>query len=575
MKNIIKNLKKTWQYIKEDKSKIFWIIVIEAIMMAISILIPILSAKIIVNLTNSEFKQLIYIALAVFATEVLRNLFRNLGDKLMQMVYRESYNRIQNALGKEVLKLDNQTLDENGSGVFIQRLTNDSSSLSDIFNIIIDCFTSIITNIGIFIAIFIINKWAFVFFVISSIIECVLATIRSKKANEKEIILKKQNEKISSFTGELIRGARDIKMLNSEDSFLVELKDKVELGNQYRYDYANVRRIFNFFISSFSDLVELLLIVLLVKLIINNEITIPLALVIHNYSGRVNNFRNSINQLIESVAKFKVSSERVFAIIDGKGFTKEKFGKQKLNNIKGDFKFKDVHFGYNEKEILKGLSFNIKSGETVAFVGKSGTGKSTIFSLLCKMYDVDDDHIFIDEVDINKLDKDSIRGNITIIRQDPYIFNLSIRDNLRLVKQDLTEEEMIDACENACLTEFIESLPDKYDTVVGEGGVNLSGGQKQRLAIARALVQKTKIILFDEATSALDNETQANITKAINNMKGEYTILIIAHRLSTIKNSNRILYLEDGKIKAKGTHAKLMKECSGYKKLYETEIENS
>ena len=154
------------------------------------------------------------------------------------------------------------------------------------------------------------------------------------------------------------------------------------------------------------------------------------------------------------------------------------------------------------------------------------------------------------------------------------IFNMSIKDNLRLVKSNLTNKEMKEACKLACLDEFINSLPDKYDTVIGEGGVNLSGGQKQRLAIARALVQKTEIILFDEATSALDNETQEKIQTAINNMKNEYTILIIAHRLSTIINADRILFLDNGKIVSEGTHEYLLKNCDEYRKLYEAEIKN-
>ena len=142
----------------------------------------------------------------------------------------------------------------------------------------------------------------------------------------------------------------------------------------------------------------------------------------------------------------------------------------------------------------------------------------------------------------------------------------------KIVKKTMTEEEMVKACKEACLDEFIENLPDKYDTIIGEDGVNLSGGEKQRLAIARALVQNTKIILFDEATSALDNETQEKIKKAINNMQNDYTILMIAHRLSTIKNVGRILYLDKGKIIAEGTHKELLKKCPKYKKLYEEEL---
>lgn len=205
-------------------------------------------------------------------------------------------------------------------------------------------------------------------------------------------------------------------------------------------------------------------------------------------------------------------------------------------------------------------------------LGKVGAGKTTIFNLLCKMYNVQSGEILIDGINLKELDKDSIRGNITIISQNPYIFNMSIKDNLRLVKENLTDQEMKDACKAACLESFIKELPDGYDTIIGEGGVNLSGGQKQRLAIARALVQKTEIILFDEATSALDNQIQKKIQQAIENMKNEYTILIIAHRLSTIVNADRILYLKNGKIEAQGTHQELLKTCEKYKKLYESEI---
>ena len=194
--------------------------------------------------------------------------------------------------------------------------------------------------------------------------------------------------------------------------------------------------------------------------------------------------------------------------------------------------------------------------------------------MLCKLYDIDSGKILIDGKNIEDLDEESIRNNITIISQNPYIFNISIRDNLRLVKRNLTNKEMIHACKLACLDEFIESLPNKYDTIVGEGGVTLSGGQRQRLAIARAFVQNTKIILFDEATSALDNETQGLIQAAINNMKDKYTILIIAHRLSTIINADRIMLIEDGKVTAEGSHKELMKKSKIYKQLYELELKD-
>ena len=321
-----------------------------------------------------------------------------------------------------------------------------------------------------------------------------------------------------------------------------------------------------------ADLTDLLLIILLVFLIKSNILEVASALVIHNYAGRLPSIVNYVGMLLDKINDFNLSASRIFAILNSDEFKKETFGSKHLRKVNGDFEFKNVSFAYEEEHnVLENLSFKVNANETVAFVGKSGAGKTTIFNLLCKMYAIQTGEILIDGINIDELDKDSIRGNITIISQNPYIFNMTIKENLKLVKKDLTIKEMKEACKLACLDEFIESLPKKYDTVVGEGGVTLSGGQRQRLAIARALVQKTEIILFDEATSALDNETQRSILKAIENMKNTYTILIIAHRLSTVINADRLLYIEDGKIMDEGTHEELLKKNKNYKELYEVE----
>ena len=315
---------------------------------------------------------------------------------------------------------------------------------------------------------------------------------------------------------------------------------------------------------------------LLVFLIMEGNLTVANALVVHNYQGRVTSIIDVLGILLQSLKDFNLSCDRVFSIMHSDKFSKERFGSTHLDKVNGDFCFSHVDFHYdsNEKKVLNDLNFQVHANETVAFVGKSGAGKTTIFNLLCKMYDIDNGMITIDGIDIRELDQDSIRGNITIISQSPYIFHLSIRDNLRLVAPKMTEREMIKACKLACIHDFIMSLPDGYDTIVGEGGVNLSGGQRQRLAIARAFLQKTEIILFDEATSALDNETQKEIQMAINNLKKDYTILIVAHRLSTIIDSDRILFIENGHITAEGSHKELLRKSKGYRELYEAELKN-
>ena len=231
-------------------------------------------------------------------------------------------------------------------------------------------------------------------------------------------------------------------------------------------------------------------------------------------------------------------------------------------------------FSYDDIPVLKKINFEIKPNETVSFVGKSGSGKSTIFNLIAGLYFPNKGKILIDGISIKELDKDSVRGNLSIISQNPYIFNMSIKDNFSIIKEDVTEEEIIKACKMACLHDFILTLPNGYDTKVGESGVTLSGGQRQRLAIARALVQKTEIILFDEATSALDNETQALIQESIQNMQGEYTILIIAHRLSTVVNSDRLILIDEGKVCGTGTHEELLAHNDFYRHLYEYELKS-
>lgn len=576
MKEFFSNLKKAWVYGKGQKKFIIGYIVFNIIFIFINLFVPILSAKAIVELTNNKLNQVVFIGFVILVVELLRNFANYITGYFRQQIYRETYSKIETTLGAEILKIENQSLDEKGSGLFIQRLTNDASKIADIFVVLNIYLTNILTDIGIFLAVFIINKVVFFYLLLTICTIFVVEKKRTNVVNAQDKIYRKKNERVSGFIGELVRGAHDIKMLNAENSFIKELDSKIIDLNNEKYKMDEKNRNYILLSGTLSDIFSTGNIILSVFLITQNLLSIPNALVINNYLGRLTSIIYFVSQFLEKVKDFNLSSERVFAIMDSKEFGKEKFGKKHIDKVNGDFEFKNVTFTYaNGHKVIDNMNFKIKANSTVAFVGKSGSGKTTVFNLLCKMYNIDSGKITIDGIDIRELDKDSIRGNITIISQNPYIFNLSIRDNLRLVKENITDEEMIEACKTACLEDFIKSLPDGYDTIIGEGGINLSGGERQRLAIARALVQKTEIILFDEATSALDNETQANIKKAIDNMKNEYTILIIAHRLSTVIDCDRILFLDEDKIKAEGTHKELLSNCKNYRSLYEAELKNN
>ena len=574
MKKLINNLKFAWSYSKSEKKSLIIFVICEIISILISIVIPIIMANVIVSFTGNKLLQVILLMTGIYLIENIRNLIYFFSNKCMQVIYRETMIRIQYDLGREMLKLSNKTLDNEGSGVFIQRLNNDTSAMSDVFAYMIQILSDVIANVGVFIAVFIINKIMFVFLVIMIVVIYIIEKIRTTKRNELDKAFREKSEGVSGFISEMVRGARDIKMLNSEESFLSAMRNKIFEQNSSRYHMQNINRKYTLLRGTIHDFFDYIMIVLLVYLVSIDSLTIASAIIIFNYSGRVSSLIYCFGGLLERSKEFNLSTDRIREILEGKTFEKEHFGTKHLDSVNGDFEFRGVKFSYTDKKhtILSDLSFKVNANETVAFVGKSGVGKSTIFSLLCKLYEINDGEILIDGVNINDLDKDSIRGNITIISQNPYIFNLSIKENLRLVKNDVTDKEIKKACRIACLDDFIEKLPDKYDTIIGEGGVNLSGGQRQRLAIARALVQKTEIILFDEATSALDNETQFKIQEAIHNMKGEYTILIIAHRLSTVVGADRIMLVDDGKIVATGTHKELLKNNRLYKHLYENEM---
>ena len=573
MKETLSNLKRVYSHGRKYKKNLIFFAILSILSIAINIIYPIFSAKQIVSLSSSLYQELLIASLICFGISILGDITRAILRKNTQIFFRGTTKDIQLAVSKELLKIELTSIDNKGSGTFIHRINNDTDEMSKIFTRGIGMLTGIFTDLGIYVAIFIINRVIFCFFLICSIILTTLHLIKVKKMNEKDKTYRKQREKTSSLIGELVRGIRDIKMLYAKDSFLSEIDKNIDDLTTSQFSFRNTEIHYNCLIDLTYDTCEILLIVLFVYFLSQGSLSIASAIILFNYRYRVfDNLMHNIGDLLQEIKSFNLSCNRVFSILDDQQFKKETFGTEKISKIKGNIELKDVYLGYSNKPVLKGMSFKVNANETVAFVGRSGVGKTTIFSLLCKLYSINSGKILLDGKDISLLDEESIRNNITIISQNPYIFNMSIRDNFRLVKENVTQKEILEACRLACLDKFIDELPDGYDTVVGEGGVTLSGGQRQRLAIARAFVQNTKIILFDEATSALDNETQNFIQQAINNMKDKYTILIIAHRLSTIVNADKIMLIEDGKVTATGTHQALLKENPTYQKLYQSEL---
>ncbi len=566
------NVKRTWKYIKEARLNLIGYGLVSIVEAIISTIMPLLAAKVILNITNGIINELILSAIIVFFINLLLYAMVYFKGFFYQKIYQKTLISIQKSLTKEILNLEVQEIDKNSSGLFIDRLNKDTQDIAGLFMEYAYWLSYIITNVGVLVTIFILNKYLFIYAIITSVLIYFINKKSLAKQYEVQKKLKVIQENKTGLTSEIVHGIRDIKILNASNSVLKQAYNKIEESTNEQVNIMNIRRLYSYVENNVRALTDLGLILVGCLLYNKSLLSIPNFIIIYNYQTKVKNLLIGIVKIAEYNKKFNMAANRIYEIIESDKFSKEQFGNISLKKLNGSIKFDNVFFGYNQDKVLNNMSFVINPNEKVAFVGKSGAGKSTIFNLITHFYKATSGKILLDDVNINDLDCNTIRNNMSIITQNPYVFNFSIKDNLLLAKEDANLEEIRSACKLACIDDYIMSLPDKYETLVGENGIILSGGQKQRLAIARALLMHTEIILFDEATSALDNETQSKIQESIDNLTGEYTILIIAHRLSTVIDADKIFVVNDGKIIDYGTHQELLKKCDYYKKLYDKDL---
>ena len=571
-RSVWKNFKSTYKYAKSGRKYLWLFLVINIIMTIGSVIAPILVAQRLLALTSNNYSKLLIVVICIFIIEIGNNFCRLAYNYFYNKFYFDVRRNLQIELVRETLKITQKDLNNNSSGVFIERINSDTDNLTDIFTSLIDYVSCIIGNLGVLITVFFINWVLGLIYTILMVIVFLYNKYASgiNYKNRKE--WRKSRERTGGFISEIVRGSKDVKILDAEESFLAKANDYMAETNKISYKYQSQRAILRAFGNSIKDTGELVLNAFILMFLSIGSLSVESAIIIYNYNDRILWTADWIEQIFEIIKQFNLAANRIFGILEEDEFAKEQFGTKKLKKFEGNIEFKDVSFAYEKNlPVLKNMNFKINANETIGFVGPSGSGKTTIFNLISALERVDKGLITFDGVDINTLDKSSIRGNLSVISQNAYIFNMSIMDNLKVIKKNATVKEIKEACHLACLDDFIETLPNKYDTIVGEGGVTLSGGQKQRLAIARALLLKTEVLLFDEATSALDNETQTKIQEAISNLKGEYTILIIAHRLSTVIDADKIFVINDGKVEATGSHKTLLKTSKTYQKLYEKE----
>lgn len=561
------------KYFSKVRGRIILLALTTLLVSGSDILRPIIEANLVTSITQLNYVSAIWFSIFYILYAINNIVFNLLNNKIYMGIKEKILYYLRKDILDRIFSLKVVNFDKISSGEFQQKLKDDPASISRVLSVVQYNAFALITNLVILIYVFFLNYILGIIYLIG----VVLVYFIEKKLYSKYEYLQRDYSKIqdrnTTILNEVMHGIRDIKLLNIIPSISNIAIDSMSQSNQYDTKLKMQHNFIWELSGAIEYLISFLVIFIGIYLASTNKLTVTNLLIIYMYRYEIFSLVSNINSIKEYYTEYKVAKDRIFSIMDDNCFPVEQYGNVSLKNINGSIEFKNVSFGYDDKMVLKDINFNIEANDTVAIVGASGSGKSTIFNLLNKSYDVSDNSIFIDDIDINTLDRNTIRNHISIISQSPYLFNFSIKENFMLLGDHITMKDIKKACKLARIDDFIDSLPDKYDTILGEGGVNLSGGQKQRIAIARALLKKSKIILFDEATSALDNITQREIQSSINFISKDYTILIIAHRLSTIKDCNKIMVLQDGKIVGVGNHYELLKNNLYYQKLYENEIQ--
>ena len=573
----LKEFKPLIKLIGEDKRKL----IIASVLIFISGLAEIftgyLNGAAVEAITNFEIKgALIFLGIYFILELTLDGCVLHFANSLLYKVESALTRKLGFFTYKKALDLPAVAYEKHSSGEIINRITNDSDTLSFAFGRLLSMVTSIITSLIVIIYIFI-NSWI-VGLEIIIFVGMLFLVIKKYNPLLKEVHKqrKEKQDKFTSLVTESIRGIREIKTLGIKKSLNSDMTNIIKLIYKKAEEEIDIQKEFNIIIRFIKSTLEVGVFVTCVILIYYKQISLTFFISMTYYVYRYMWLIESINELTQTYQKVVVSITRVNEILENKLYQDESFGDKEISDAKGVLEFKDVTFAYPDEDVtLNGFNLKIEPNKKVAIVGKSGQGKSTLYNLITRIFDTNKGEILLDNINIKDLKEDELRKNISIIRQEPFIFNKTIKENFELIDKNITLEEIRKYSKLAYIDDYIMSLPKKYDTVLGEGGVNLSGGQKQRLSIARTLSKKSKVILFDEATSALDNESQEYVKKAIDNLVKDHTVIIVAHRLSTIMDADIIHVVEKGKIAASGSHKQLLKTNKLYKNLYETESLNS
>ena len=573
-----KSFKILFRYLKDEKIRLFLYILLVVCSYLPSLFGVYYWGLAVEKMVLNDFNSFVFYLVIMSGVNILfYSVLQIPRDTLYNYLEIKFTKNVSKDLYRKIDCLPARAFEEIGVGEFINRLYTDPDRIMQLLQKMIRLICKSIVLVVVLVIAFktswILGLEILIFGIIMGFISYKFFP-KIKKTHES---IKKESDEYVKVATENITGIREIKSLGIKENIRKNLFGILDELFRHTKDIKKYEVVY-FSLNGFAYFIlQFIILLTAAYFVVKGQIAYSLFIVIESYIWRIDEVVESISDFGVNYNKVTVSLKRIGEIINNVLYEDEKFGNKELIDTKGVIEFKNVKFRYSDDEdyTLKGLNMIIPPHKKIAVVGRSGNGKSTIFNLLLRYFDATHGSITVDGINIKDLTEESLRNNISIIRQAPFLFNLSIIDNFKLVKDNVTLEEVREVCKRAYIDDYIMSLPKGYETIIGEGGINLSGGQKQRLAIARTLLLNTKIILFDEATSALDNESQEYIKRTIDELVKDHTVVIVAHRLSTIVDADQINIIDKGILLDSGTHEELLERNSVYQGLYKTEDSNS
>mgnify|MGYP004602794791 FL=1 len=514
---------------------------------------------------NVIVSVLVWIGIITIIKAMLRYGKEFLYDVLSSWVHQD----IKNDLFAHIQTLEFEYFDNMNTGELMSRIGEDAENICQTIGYGMRLF---IENIIYFvistIILFVLNyKLALACFIVMIPIGFIGIKLENK-FGETYSKISDQTAEINTIAQEDIAGIKLVKAFSREK---YEINKFLKMNKVYYDLNMEQAKIIGDYFPPIEFLTNIALVIMIVLggfFVMDGEVSIGILVAFNGYIWNLIWPMRMLGELTDLLSRTVSSANKIFAIMDKDPSIKTKENFKDVKNIKGNIEFEGVNFKYDDKLVLKNINLDIEAGSTVAIMGATGAGKSSLINLIGRYYDTCKGSIKIDGIDIKEYNLEFLRKNMAIVPQETFLFSETILNNIKFSNENASFEEIKEASKLACANEFIEGLELGYNTEIGERGIGLSGGQKQRIAIARSLVRKAKILILDDSTSALDMETEHELLKNLSNRKHESTTFIIAHRISAVKNADLIIYLEDGQIKESGTHDELLKKKGRYYDIY-------